>query len=96
MEVTPYKTNAELSVLTASFIDDHEKNLLFRVYVPASRLYATEADRLINLFHEWLSRTGNHPVRQDGYRTPSGQVYEFYGDDSLTPASLQVNFCRLL
>lgn len=87
-----YKTNAELSVLSANFIDDNERNLLFRLYVPAGRLYAAEADKLISLFRDWLSRTGRRTVRQDGYCTPAGQVYEFFGVEGTTPGELSSEF----
>jgi hypothetical protein len=92
INVVPYKTNAEMSVLTVAFIEDIERNLLFRVYVPSGRLYATEADKLINLFQDWLSQVGKRNVRQDGYRTSAGQVYEFFGDDSSTSRGLSRDF----
>jgi hypothetical protein len=83
INVISYQTNAELSVLATAFIDDNERNLLFRLYVPSGRLYAAEADKLLSLFRDWLSSVGKHSVRQDGYRTAAGQVYEFFGDESL-------------
>jgi hypothetical protein len=92
VNVVPYKTNAEMSVLTVAFIEDIERNLLFRVYVPSGRLYAAEADKLINLFQDWLSQVGRRNVRQDGYRTSAGQVYEFFGDDSGTSWQLSQDF----
>lgn len=90
--VTPYRTNAEMSVLATAFVDDSEKNLLFRVYVPSGRLYAAEADELLSLFQDWLTRVGRQGVRQDGYRTAAGQVYEFFGEESLTPKELSREF----
>ncbi|MFF4288703.1 hypothetical protein ACFY0R_25885 [Streptomyces sp. NPDC001633] len=92
VSVTPYNTNAELSTLAASFIDDNENNLLFRVYVPSGRLYATEADRLLALFHDWLTQVGRHSVRQDGYSTSAGRVYEFFGDQNLLPQEMSRHF----
>jgi hypothetical protein len=92
VNVVPYRTNAELSVLAAAFIDDNEKNLLFRVYVPSGRLYAAEADKLLSLFQDWLTRVGRHDVRQDGYRTAAGEVYEFFGDESLVRGQLSREF----
>ena len=83
VNIIPYETNAELSLLVDAFIDDNERNLLFRIYVPSGRLYAAEADKLLSLFQDWLSRVGRHKVRCDGYRTSAGEVYEFFGDDSL-------------
>lgn len=90
--VLPYKTNAERSVLAADFLDAHERDLLFRVYVPAGRLYAEEASRLLSLFRDWLNQVGRHSIRQDGYRTSAGQVYEFYGDGSLPTGDLSRHF----
>lgn len=92
VHVVPYKTNAELSVLSAAFIEDNEKNLLFRLYVPNGRIYAAEADKLLALFREWLTGVKRQHVRQDGYRTGSGQVYEFFGDDATTPSGLTTEF----
>ena len=90
--VVAYRTNAELSVLASAFIDDNERHLLFRVYVPAGRLYAAEADKLLSLFREWLGQIGNGSVRQDGYATTAGKVYEFFGDDSLATLGLSAQF----
>jgi hypothetical protein len=92
MNVVPYKTNAELSVLSASFIEDNEKNLLFRLYVPHGRIYAAEADKLLSMFRDWLTQVKRQRVRQDGYRTGSGQVYEFFGDDATTSSELTAQF----
>jgi len=92
INVVPYRTNAELSVLAASFIEDHEKNLLFRIYVPAGRIYAAEADKLLSMFREWLIQVKRQRVRQDGYTTGSGHVYELFGDDELTSSALSAQF----
>lgn len=58
-----------------------EPNLLFRLYIPSERLYATEADQLLSLFHQWLIATRGHGVRQAGYRTAAGQMIEFFSDE---------------
>jgi hypothetical protein len=92
VNIVPYRTNAELSVLASAFIDDHEKNLLFRVYVPSGRLFAAEADKLLSLFQDWLNRVGRHNVRQGGYRTSAGEVYEFFGDSTLAGCELSREF----
>jgi hypothetical protein len=88
----PYRTNAELATLADAFIEDNERHLLFRVYVPVGRLYAAEADKLLSLFRDWLGQVGKYSVREDGYRTPMGQVYEFFSDDSLPQAELSRAF----
>ncbi|WP_405780875.1 hypothetical protein OG512_13755 [Streptomyces sp. NBC_01378] len=92
VSLTIYSNNAEMATLAASFIDDYESNLLFRVYVPAGRLYAAEADRLLSLFHDWLTQVGHHSVRQDGYTTTAGRVYEFFGDAKLLPEEMSQKF----
>ncbi|MGA5709798.1 hypothetical protein ACPCK8_25625 [Streptomyces cellulosae] len=92
VSVVPYLTNAEMTTLSGVFIDDYESNLLFRVYVPSGRLYASEADRLLSLFHDWLTQVGRHSVRQDGYSTAAGHVYEFYGDTTLLPQEMSRQF----
>ncbi|MEU2601543.1 hypothetical protein ABZ678_30935 [Streptomyces hirsutus] len=92
INLIPYNTNAELSVLASGFIDDAEKNLLFRVYVPSGRLYAAEAEKLLALFHDWLQRGGRTGIRRDGYKTAAGQVFEFCGGDDLQPGDLPQAF----
>jgi len=92
INVVPYRTNAELSVLAARFVEDNETNLLFRMYVPNGRIYAAEADKLLSLFREWLTQVKKQRVRQDGYRTGSGQIYEFFGDDDTTTEELATQF----
>jgi hypothetical protein len=92
VSITPYNTNAEAATLAGSFIDDYENNLLFRIYVPTGRLYAAEADRLLALFHDWLTQVGRHSVRQDGYSTAAGRVYEFFGDQELQPQEMSRQF----
>ncbi len=92
VSLTSYSTNAEMSTLAAAFTDDYESNLLFRVYVPKGRLYAAEADRLLALFHDWLTQVGHHSVRQDGYSTTAGRVYEFFGDADLLPQEMSQQF----
>ena len=44
---------------------DDSKDLIFRIYIPCNRLYSAETDKLISLFHEWLSSTGRNDVRLD-------------------------------
>jgi hypothetical protein len=69
-------------------------NLLFRIYIPSGRLYAAEASRLLSLFHEWLTTTRGYAVRQSGYRTASGEMYEFFADSSLVQPDLREEFDR--
>jgi hypothetical protein len=88
LNLVPYRTNAELSVLASAFVEENEKNLLFRIYVPAGRIYAAEAEKLLSLFRIWITEVKGQRVRQDDYRTPSGQVFEFFGVERLTSSEL--------
>lgn len=90
LNLMAFETNAEMSVIVTSFIQDYDKKLLFRVYVPARRIGANEADKLLGLFREWLTRFKEHRVRQDGYATAEGRVYEFYSDGDLEKEDLTV------
>lgn len=92
LNVLPYRTRPEMSSLIVSFIEDNERDLLFRVYIPSGRLYAQEADRLLALFRDWLGQVRRHSIRQDGYRTAAGQVYEFFGDGSLDQRRVSQEF----
>jgi hypothetical protein len=58
-----------------------EPNLLLRLYIPAERLYAAEASRLLSLFREWLSAARGLRIRQAGYRTTAGELIEFFAED---------------
>lgn len=78
LNVVPYRTNVERSIMATSFLEDHERHLLFRLYVPSGRLYAQEADALLGLFRDWLGQTGRGGIRQEGYTTTAGQVFEFF------------------
>lgn len=81
LNVYSYRTNAERSIIATRFVEDNERHLLFRVYVPSGRLYAQEAEALLGLFRDWLGQTGHRGVRQDGYTTTAGQVFEFFSSE---------------
>ncbi|MGA2078758.1 MAG: hypothetical protein ABSH52_35165 [Terriglobia bacterium] len=92
LNVIPYRRNAELTVLAGEFISDTEQGLLFRVYVPAARLWANEVDRLLQLFRDYLAKTGRTGVRLDQFRTEHGTAYEFHGVPSPGEAPLSKQF----
>ncbi|MGH3296071.1 MAG: effector-associated domain EAD1-containing protein [Trebonia sp.] len=54
-----------------------QPDLLFRVYIPAGRLYATQTVELLTMFYDWLSAR-RYRVRRAGYRTVSGEIIEFF------------------
>lgn len=92
LNVVSYRKNAELTVMASSFIEQNEKNLIFRLYVPTGRMWATEADKLLQLFRDYLGKVSGLRVRQDQYTTNQGVVYEFFGDHTLDPATLPKEF----
>lgn len=80
LNIVPYRTNAQLSVMAMSFIERHEKNLIFRVYVPNGRMWEAEVLKLIQLFRDYLVRVSGVPVREGTFKTKQGVVFEFFGD----------------
>ncbi|TFD11309.1 hypothetical protein E3T26_12865 [Cryobacterium sp. TMT1-21] len=82
-----YKRNAEASLLAVAFIDDQLDNLLFRIYIPAGRLFEDEGAQLISMFHDWLTSVKGLTVRKDGYQTANGRVIEFHSNTDVEPSS---------
>ncbi|NUL44133.1 hypothetical protein LG293_09570 [Citricoccus nitrophenolicus] len=92
LNVYPYRTNVERSVIASGFLEDNERHLLFRLYVPSGRLYAQEAETLLGLFREWLGQKGHSGVRQEGYSTAAGQVFEFFSAEGSSEGGLSRYF----
>ena len=90
--IVPYNKNVELVVVASSFVEKNESNLIFRIYVPSERMWANEAEKLLQLFREYLQKVSGLNVRHDQYRTNQGVVYEFFGGDSLESSSLPQKF----
>ena len=72
--------------------EEDKPNLLFRIYIPSGRLYASEAEKMLSLFRDWLGTVRGHGVRQAGYQTRAGRVYEFFGDQGLTHLDMPHEF----
>jgi anti-anti-sigma factor len=83
-----YDTMPEALAATSMDNDVADFDLLFRVYIPADRMYAAEACRLIGLFRSWLTTTRQRGIRQSGYQTAAGEMFEFYADASAAPLDL--------
>jgi hypothetical protein len=92
LNIIPYRTNAEVTVIASQLLKDALEGLLFRIYVPSGRLWADEVDRLLQLFRDYLARTGRKGVRLDQVRTDRGILYEFHGDDAPHGSSLSDDF----
>lgn len=92
VHILPYTTRAEVTVLAEAFLDDIDKNLIFRMYVPTGRLWAAEADRFLQLFQDYLTRVERLEVRLDQKRTEHGVVYEFHGHPPAGQSNLEADF----
>ena len=80
LNIIPYRTNAELTVLALTFLDQTEQNLFFRIYIPSGRMWALESDKLLQLFRDYLSKASDVNIRLDQYRTDKGTIFEFHGN----------------
>lgn len=92
IEVTPYKTKAEVTVLAESFLDELDRNLIFRLYVPSGRLWSAEADKFLQLFQDYVAKVDRLAVRLDQKRTDFGVIYEFHGEAPAGEADLSIEF----
>lgn len=92
LNVMPYKKNAELTVLATSFLEQNENNLIFRLYVPSERMWALEADKLLQLFRDYLSKVSGVNSRLDQYRTNQGVIYEFFGENEESAKGIAEEF----
>lgn len=79
VDVIPYTRRAEVTVLADAFLDETDKNLILRLYVPIGRLWSGEADRFLKLFQDYLVRVDRLQVRLNQKRTEFGVIYEFHG-----------------
>lgn len=91
-ELIPYQKNVELVVLASSFVERHESNLIFRMYIPSERMWANEAEKLFQLFRDYLQKVSGLDVRHEQYRTSQGLIYEFYGGSSIASSQLPAKF----
>lgn len=89
IDVTPYKRNADASMLALGFLEDQQSNLLFRLYVPAGRMYEEESEQLLRMFHDWLTSVRKLNVRRSGYNTARGRVIEFSAGNRSDVAEFQ-------
>jgi anti-anti-sigma factor len=84
-----YDSTREALAASAETNGLSDPELMFRVYIPAERMYAAEAGRMIGLFRSWLTATRGGGVRQSGYQTAQGEMFEFYADASVAGTGLR-------
>ncbi|WP_401747852.1 hypothetical protein [Stenotrophomonas muris] len=92
VQILPYTSRAEVTVLAESFLDDIDKNLILRMYVPRGRLWASETDRFLQLFQDYVTGVERLEVRLDQKRTEYGVIYEFHGNAAKGQKDLQEEF----
>lgn len=92
IKLMPYKRNAEVTVMAQTFLSETEHNLLFRIYVPSSRLWFNETDKLLQLFRDYLEKVSGLSVRLDRTRTDKGVIYEIHSDKSDQNTDINVEF----
>jgi hypothetical protein len=91
---SPANSSRWFTALALRLKDDtpaDDTDLLFRLYIPSHRLYATETSRLLSLFREWFSTIRGFGIRQAGYRTGAGEMVEFFAttDDHVAVPDVQ-------
>jgi hypothetical protein len=84
IHVVPYERNVEINVLAGEFVDQQQRNVLFRFYVPKGRIFARETETILGLFRDYLTAAVNVEVRQTSHTTATGTIYEFSGGDAVT------------
>jgi hypothetical protein len=92
LELVPYTKNSEVTVIAESFLNDTERNLIFRLYVPSGKIWSTEADKFLQLFQDYLSKVDQLSVRLDQKRTDYGVIYEFHGQSPVGKNNLSSEF----
>ena len=91
LNVVPYTRNAQLTVIAIQFLQDALEKLIFRVYVPAGRMWADEVDRLLQLSRDYLRQNQTKGSRSNKSEPNMALLYEFHGEDS-TQISLSSEF----
>ncbi|KQN33128.1 hypothetical protein [Sphingomonas sp. Leaf38] len=92
LNVVFYRRNVELSILAGEFIDQHQKNMLFRFYVPSQKIWATETSAILHLFKDYLNNAAGISVTQTTHSTASGTIYEFYGAHEVVAEQVSEQF----
>ena len=88
----PYKRNAEITIMAETFLEETEQHLIFRIYVPAGRIWSNETDKLLQLFREYLTKVANIQVRLDQFRTDKGIIYEIHSEEMSDSTNIVTEF----
>jgi hypothetical protein len=92
LTLVPYRRRAEVTVAAQAFLEDNDNGVLFRIYVPAGRIWAGEVDHVLSLFRDYLAKVAKVKARLDHVRTNRGVLYIFYGDGELSADAVPSTF----
>lgn len=91
-KLIPYTYTSELTASALAFLQDTEKGLVIRFYVPGTRIHSREFDRFVELLQDYFANVTQQAVSLDKRRTGSGVVYSFFSREELTAEDLQRSF----
>lgn len=94
LNIVPYRRNVELSLLAGDFVETHQRNLIFRFYIPSGKIYADQTADMLTLFRDYLAKSLKLQVRQTTHSTSRGTVYEFFGDGDLSQEEVTAKFSQ--
>lgn len=80
IELIPYTSNAEFSILATAFLENINKNLLFKLYIPNERIWSEQQGKVINLFKDYLNNLFQSNIQLTEKRSRYGNIYELYGE----------------
>ena len=98
INIITYRRSSEVTVLAQDFLARCESGLLLRLYVPNDRLWAREAEKILVLFNDYLTRVVAANVRLSQNRTKKGVIYELHDDPKHAVAISDelANFSKLI
>ena len=56
LHVMPYKKNAEVTIMAELFLSETEQHLIFRLYVPSSRIWSNESEQIAPVVQRIFSK----------------------------------------
>ena len=92
LNLVPYQTTVDQNISAQEFIEESFRGLLLRIYIPSSRIWAGEVDKLLNLFQDYLRKVQSFPVTLDERQTESGLIYGFYCADNSVDTNMLTSF----
>lgn len=76
--IVPIRNRGDFTSTVQSFLQDSDRGLLLKLYLPNERLWHKELDRVLALFRDYLVKVAAQAVTLDQQRTEHGTIYSFY------------------